>query len=104
MNLAREKTIVFATLSTMTATLYFGTLHVRLFPARVLAQTAVDAAIPFVPLFVVPYLSFFLLILLPLLVIADRRELWGAAFGFGMIVVMLSLVTSTVLRARIFCT
>jgi fatty acid desaturase/membrane-associated phospholipid phosphatase len=91
MNLAREKTIVYATLGTMTAALYFGTLHVPLFAARVLAPTAVDAAIPFVPLFVVPYLSFFLLILLPLSVISDRRELWNAAFGFGMIVLLSSL-------------
>ena len=91
MTLAREKTVVFATLGSITAALYFGTLHVRLFAPRVLAPTAVDAAIPFVPLFVVPYLSFFLLILLPLLVISERRELWDAAFGFGMIVVISSL-------------
>ncbi len=91
MTLAREKTVVFAALGTITAALYFGTLHVRLFAALVLAPTAVDAAIPFVPLFVVPYLSVFLLVLLPLLVIPDRRELWDAAFGFGMIVVLSSL-------------
>jgi hypothetical protein len=69
MNLAREKTVVFATLGTFTAALYFGTLHVRLFAASVVAPTALDAAIPFVPLFVVPYLSFFLLVLVPLFVI-----------------------------------
>jgi len=90
-NLAREKTTVFATVGTITAALYFGTLHVRLFAPAVLAPTAVDAAIPFVPLVVVPYLSLFLLVLVPLLVISDRRELWDAAFGFGMIVVMSSL-------------
>ena len=39
--LAREKIVVFATMGAMTAVLYFGTLHVRLFPARVLATTAV---------------------------------------------------------------
>jgi fatty acid desaturase len=91
MTLAREKTVVFATLGTITAVLYFGTLHVRLFAPHVLAPTPVDAAIPFVPLFVVPYLSFFLLVLLPLFVISDRRDLWDAAFGFGMIVVISSL-------------
>ena len=91
MNLTREKTVVFATLGTITAALYVGTLHVPLFAAAVLAPTAVDAAIPFVPLFVVPYLSFFLLVLVPLLVISDRRELWDAAFGFGIIVVISSL-------------
>src|SRR2546428_1240252 len=91
MNLARDKTVVFVTLGTITTVLYFGTLHVPLFAAAVLAPTAVDAAIPFVPLFVVPYLSFFLLVLLPLLMISDRRELWDGAFGFGMIVVISSL-------------
>jgi hypothetical protein len=55
MNLAREKTIVFATLGTITTVLYLGTLYVPLFLAHVLTPTAVDATIPFVPLFVVPY-------------------------------------------------
>ena len=91
MTLRREKTVVFAALGAIMAALYFGTLHVPLFAAAVLAPTAVDAAIPFVPLFVVPYLSFFLLVLLPLVVISERRELWDAAFGFGLIVVMSSL-------------
>ena len=89
--LAREKTVVFATMGAMTTVLYFGTLHVRLFPARVLAPTAVDTAIPFVPLFVVPYLSFFLLVLLPLWLISDRRELRNAAFGYGLILAISSL-------------
>lgn len=89
---ARSASVVFATLGSLTAALYFGTLHVRLFAPHVLAPTAVDAAIPFVPLFVVPYLSFFLLVLLPLLVISDRRELRDGAFGFGMIVVLSGLM------------
>ena len=92
MNLAREKTVVFASMGAMTTVLYFGTLHVRLFPARVLAPTAVDTAIPFVPLFVIPYLSFFLLLLLPLWLISDRRELRDAAFGYGLIVAISSAV------------
>ena len=91
MPLTREKIAVFATLGAITAALYSGTLHVPLFAAAVLAPTAVDAAIPFLPLFVVPYLSFFLLILLPLVVVSDRRELWDAAFGFALIVVLSNL-------------
>jgi len=71
--------------------LYFGTLHYRLFPPHVLVPTAVDTAIPFVPVFVIPYLSFFLLVPLPLLLISDRRELRDAAFGYGLIVVSSSL-------------
>ena len=88
MSLKREKTVVFAALAAITAALYFGTLHLPLFEAAVLAPTALDAAIPFVPLFVVPYLSFFLLVLLPLLVISERQDLGDAAFGFGLIVVV----------------
>ena len=65
--------------------------HIQLFAAHVLAPTAVDMAIPFVPLFVVPYLSFFLLVLLPLFVISDRQELRDVAFGFGMIVAISSV-------------
>src|SRR5262249_57598594 len=86
-----EKVVVVATWGAMTTVLYFGTLHVRLFAARVLPPTAVDTAIPFVPLFVIPYLSFFLLVLLPLWLISDRRELRGAAFGDGVIVAISSL-------------
>ena len=92
MNLTRDKMAVFAGLGAMTTALYFGTPHVRLFAALVLAPAGVDAAIPFVPLFVVPYLSFFLLVLLPLLVISDREELRDVAFGFGMIVVLSSVM------------
>jgi fatty acid desaturase len=92
MTLARDKAVVFASLGTITAAFYFGTPRVRLFDALVLAPTAVDAAIPFVPLFVLPYLSFFLLLLLPLLVISDREEMRDVAFGFGMIVVLASVM------------
>ena len=92
MTLARDKAVVFASLGTITAALYFGTPHVRLFDALVLAPTTVDEAIPFVPLFVLPYLSFFLLLLLPLLVISDREEMRDVTFGFGMIVVLSSVM------------
>jgi fatty acid desaturase/membrane-associated phospholipid phosphatase len=91
MSLMREKSFVFATVGTITTVLYFGTLHAQLFPAPVLEPTAFDAAIPFVPLFVVPYLSFFLLVLLPLVVISERRGLWDVAFGFGLIVLLSNL-------------
>ena len=91
MTLAKEKAAVFATLGPMTAALYFGTLHVRLFAAHTLTPTALDAAIPFVPLFVLPYLSFFLFPLIPLWLISERHELWQTAFGYGMILVISSL-------------
>src|SRR5580765_5771634 len=90
--LKKDKALVFAKLGTMTTALYFGMPHVRLFAALVLPPTAVDRAIPFLPIFVVPYLSFFLLVLFPLLVISDRQELRDVAFGFGMIVVISSVM------------
>lgn len=91
MTLTAQRALVFGTLGTLTAALYFGTLRVPLFAPTVLAPTVLDTAIPFVPLFVVPYLSFFVLLVLPLFVIAEPRELRDAAFGFGLIVVLSSL-------------
>ena len=92
LTLAREKLLVFAALAAMTVVLYFGTLQFPLFAPTVLAPTALDAAIPFVPLFVLSYLSFFVLILIPLVVISERRELRDAAFGFGLIVVLSNVI------------
>lgn len=92
MNLVRARAAALVTLGTITTGVYFGTQHVHLYPARVLAPTALDAAIPFVPFFALPYVSFFLLLLLPLLVLSDGRDVWDASFGFGMIVVISGLV------------
>lgn len=87
----REKAGLFALLGVMVSLLYFGTLHSSLFAARTVPITALDRAIPLIAIFLVPYLSFFLLILMPLLVITDRQELRDVAFGFGLIVVVSSL-------------
>jgi fatty acid desaturase len=86
-----EKTCLFALLSVSVTLLYFGTLHSSLFAATTVPMTELDRAIPFVPSFVAPYFSFFLLILIPLFVIADPRELRDVTFGFSLIVVVSSL-------------
>ena len=64
--------------------------------------TPLDRAIPFAVAFIVPYVSFFLLILTPLLVVEDPQELRDVAFGFGLIVVVSSvafLLWPTILSA-----
>ena len=84
--MTRGRARILAALVAMTAALYFGPLHAQWFPATTIPATALDRAMPFLPIFVVPYLSFFLLILTPLLVTEDRRDLRDVALGFGLIV------------------
>jgi fatty acid desaturase len=91
MSLIREKTGIFAVLGVMVTLLYFGTQYVSLFNVTTMHETAIDRAIPFVAAFIVPYVSFFLLILIPLVVIDDLQELREVAFGFGLIVVVSSM-------------
>jgi membrane-associated phospholipid phosphatase len=57
-----------------------------------MSATIVDQAIQFVPFFVVPYLSFFLLVLVPLFTIDERSELRSVACGFGFIVLLSSAI------------
>src|SRR3569833_1385538 len=77
------KLTLFAILAVATTVLYFGTLHASLFPAMTVPATWVDRAMPFSPLFLVPYASFFMLILLPLFAVQDRGKLLEVAFGYG---------------------
>lgn len=83
---------LFAILAVATTILYFGTLQTSLFPAMTVPATWVDRAMPFSPLFLVPYASFFLLILLPLFFVRDRDKLLDVAFGYGLIVLLSSVV------------
>lgn len=66
--------------------LYFATLYSSFFNSIPMPVTAVDRTIPFAPLFVVPYFSFYLLVLMPLFVTNDSQEFRDVAFGFGLIV------------------
>ncbi len=70
---------------------YFGTMNFALFHPIAIPATGLDSATPFVPAFIVPYLSFFLLIVVPLLVMRRPQERRDAAFGFALIVVGSSL-------------
>src|SRR5208283_4461926 len=88
MSLVRQKIGLFALLSAAVTLLYFGAQHSTLFDATPMPVMTLDRAIPFVAAFIVPYLSFFLLILIPLVVIGDPLELRDAVFGFGLIVVV----------------
>ncbi|HEY2015253.1 MAG TPA: fatty acid desaturase [Bryobacteraceae bacterium] len=91
MSTVSEKTGLFGLLGLMTAACYFGTLHAGMFAATTMPLTALDRAIPFVPQLVAVYLSFFLLILAPLFLIDDSRELRDTAFGFALIVTVSSV-------------
>src|ERR1700739_4840667 len=71
----RAKVILFPSLTALVTLLYFGTLRSSLFEAMPVPVTALDSVIPFVPTFIFPYISFFLLIVLPLVVIDDAGEL-----------------------------
>ncbi len=82
----REKAALAVPLTLGILILYFGTLHSSFFNAFPIPDTAVDRAIPFLPVFVVPYFSYYLLLLTPLLVIHESQELRDAAFGYALIV------------------
>jgi fatty acid desaturase/membrane-associated phospholipid phosphatase len=88
MKLAKEKAGLVVLIGIAVTLIYFGTLHATLFPATPMPTTALDSAIPFAPTFVISYFSFFVLILMPIFFIEDRRELHDAVFGFGIIVVV----------------
>jgi fatty acid desaturase len=91
MSLPREKAVLFITLGVIVTILYFGTLHSSMFTAATVPATWLDNVIPFEPLFVVPYASFFLLILVPLFVIDNRQEIRDVAFGFAVTVLLSSV-------------
>lgn len=77
---------IFAVLCALATVVYFGSLHVAWFPAMVVPLTFVDNAIPTWPPAVVLYGSFYLLLLVPLVVIPRSADLWRTAFGFAWIV------------------
>ncbi len=82
----REKAALAVLLTAEILVLYFATLHSSVFNSIPMPVTAVDRAIPFAPLFVVPYFSFYLLLFTPLFVTNDAQEFRDVAFGFGLIV------------------
>jgi fatty acid desaturase/membrane-associated phospholipid phosphatase len=86
MGSSRDKAALAVLLGAEVLILYFVTLHSSFFNSIPMPVTAIDRAIPFVPIFVVPYFSFYLLVLTPLFVTNDPQEFRDMAFGFGLIV------------------
>lgn len=86
MSSLREKVALAVSLTFAILVLYFCTLHSGYFNAILIPDTAVDRAIPFIPAFVFPYFSYYLLLLTPLFVIHQSRDARDTAFGFGLIV------------------
>ena len=84
----KEKIIIFVSLAIAVTLLYFGTLHSSLFAAATVPITTLDHLIPFVPAFIIPYASFFLLILMPCFVVNNRQELRTISFGLAWIVLV----------------
>jgi fatty acid desaturase len=92
MTLAREKWALFFSLAVAVVLAYFGSLHTFWYADAVIPATPLDGAIPFWPMFVFPYLSFYLLAAAPLLVIHDRQRLRDIAYGFCLIVAVSTIV------------
>ncbi|MGA2170898.1 MAG: fatty acid desaturase [Terracidiphilus sp.] len=86
MGSSRDKAALAVLLGVEVLILYFVTLHSSFFNSIPIPVTAIDRAIPFAPIFVVPYFSFYLLVLTPLFVTNDSQEFRDIAFGFGLIV------------------
>lgn len=86
MNPAGERLKLFLLMGALAAVVYFGTQHSTLYAAFPMPASAIDRVIRFQWWFIVPYLSFFLLIVLPLFIIGDRQQVRDVAFGFGLIV------------------
>ncbi|MDR3741886.1 MAG: phosphatase PAP2 family protein [Terracidiphilus sp.] len=82
----REKANLAVPLGLAVLIFYFCTLHSNFFSALPMPDTVVDRAIPFLPVFVVPYFSYYLLLLMPIVVIHEPQEFRDTAFGFALIV------------------
>jgi fatty acid desaturase len=67
---------------------FFAIQYHPLFPASVVPATAIDRIIPFYPRAVVPYLSLYALLVLPLVLVREAREMRIMAFGFAWITVV----------------
>ena len=68
--------------------LYFGSLYSTVFDPILIPNTRVDRAIPFLPIFVIPYFSYYFFLPLPLFIIRDLESFRETAFGIGMIVLV----------------
>jgi membrane-associated phospholipid phosphatase len=88
----RNKVIFFTLISLLGTVLYFATLHSTRFSPTVIPATPIDNLIPFTPLFIFAYVSFFVFVPLPLVFIRTLAEFVPAALGFLLIVVISNAV------------
>ncbi len=80
-----EKWGIFLVLGLFLTVPYFMILHHPLFPARVVPLTPLDRFVPLFQPAIYIYMSFDLLLTLPLLLVRDSRSLRQMAFGFAWI-------------------
>lgn len=83
---AAEKWGLFAALGLLLALPYFTIQHHLVFAAALVPLTPIDRIAPFFQPAIYIYVSFYLLLLLPLLLGRDERDLRQMALGFGWIV------------------
>ena len=83
-----EKFAVFAGLGLLVTVPYFEIQYHPLFSAKIVPLTALDRLIPLLQPAVWAYLSLYLLLLLPLFLLRESRELRNMAFGFAWITVV----------------
>jgi membrane-associated phospholipid phosphatase len=92
MNALREKVIVAAIVTASILIFYFGSLYSTVFDPVLIPNTRVDRAIPFLPIFVIPYFSYYFFLLSPLFIIRDLESFRETAFGMGTIVLISCVV------------
>ena len=71
---------------------YFGSLYSTVFDPILIPNTRIDSVIPFLPIFVIPYFSFYFFLLSPLLLIQELESFRETAFGMGIIVLVSCVV------------
>jgi hypothetical protein len=82
---AGEKWTLFAGLGVLLVVPYFAIQHHLLFPAAVVPLTPLDRLVPFFQPAIYIYVSFYALLVLPLLLARDERILRQMALGFAWI-------------------
>jgi membrane-associated phospholipid phosphatase len=92
MSAVREKVIVAAAVTAAILIFYFGSLYSTVFDPILVPNTRVDRAIPFLPIFVIPYFSYYFFLLSPLFIIREMESFRETAFGIGVIVLISCVV------------
>jgi fatty acid desaturase len=88
----RTKLVLALVLTIFVAAAYFTTLHAARFPAFPVPLTSLDGLLPYQPLFLIPYLSFFALLFVPLALAGNANQLRADVFGFSFIVTFSAVI------------